>query len=42
MGFSYAYGAGMLFIVATVFLGFALYRFAQEALIGYDGADELQ
>jgi|GEM_PF-3347886 hypothetical protein len=42
MGFHYAYGAGMLFIVATVFLGFALYRFAQEALIGYDGADELQ
>ncbi|HPU14756.1 MAG TPA: DUF2721 domain-containing protein [Polymorphobacter sp.] len=42
MGFHYAYGAGMLFIVATIFLGFALYRFAQEASIGYGGADELQ
>ena len=33
---------GLLFIIATVFLGFALYRFAQEASIGYGGADELQ
>ena len=41
-GFHYAYGAGMLFIVATVFLGFALLRFAQEARIGYGEADELQ
>lgn len=29
---SHAYGAAALFIVATVLLGIALYRFAQEAL----------
>ena len=30
-GLSHAYGAAMLFIVATLLLGFALFRFAQEA-----------
>jgi hypothetical protein len=35
-----AYGASVLFIVATFFLGFALLRFAQEARIGLTEADE--
>lgn len=39
MGFRYAYGAGFLFIVATGFLGLALYRFMREARIGYDAAN---
>jgi len=42
VGLKYAYGAGMLFIVATSFLGFALFRFSQEAGIGYDKTDEYQ
>ena len=42
MGLRYAYGAAVLFIVATGFLGFALFRFSQEARIGYDKTDEYQ
>lgn len=34
------YGAGLLFIVATAFLGFALIRFAQEAHISLSEHDE--
>jgi len=30
----------LLFVFATVFLGFALFRFAQEARIGLSEADE--
>lgn len=41
LGLHYAYGAGMLFIVATMFLGFALFQFMQEARIGYADKDEL-
>jgi hypothetical protein len=29
----HAYGAFLLFVIATIFLGFALFRFAQEARI---------
>jgi len=36
----HAYGAPLLFVFATVFLGFALFRFAQEARIGLSEADE--
>lgn len=39
-GLKYAYGAGMIFIVATALLGFALFRFSQEARLGLDEADE--
>jgi hypothetical protein len=39
-GMKYAYGAGLLFIIATILLGFALLRFAQEARISLDEADE--
>jgi hypothetical protein len=42
IGLRYSYGAGMIFIVATFFLGFALFRFAQEARIGLNDADEHQ
>jgi hypothetical protein len=42
LGLRYAYGAAMLFIVATSFLGFALFRFSQEARISYDKVDEYQ
>jgi hypothetical protein len=42
VGLKYSYGAGMLFVVATFFLGFALYRFAQEARISLSKADEHQ
>ncbi len=41
-GLHYAYGAGLLFILATAFLGFALFRFSQEALISLSEADEYQ
>lgn len=41
-GLKYAYGAGLLFIFATFFLGFALFRFAQEASIGLSETDEHQ
>src|SRR5438034_205851 len=42
VGLKYAYGAGVVFVVATAFLGFALFRFSQEARIGYDRNDEYQ
>ena len=38
-GLDHAYGAGLLFFIATVLLGFALFRFAQEALIGLSETD---
>ena len=41
-GLKYAYGAGLLFIVATICLGVGLLRFAQEAQIGLSEADEYQ
>jgi len=40
IGLKYAYGAGLLFVLATFFVGFALYRFAQEASIGLNQYDE--
>ena len=40
MGLKYAYGAGLLFVISTFFLGFALFRFAQEARISLSEADE--
>ncbi len=42
LGLKHAYGAGLLFIVATVFLGSALIRFAQEARISLNEYDEYQ
>jgi hypothetical protein len=39
-GLHYAYGAGLLFIVATFFLGFALFRFSQDAQISVTEYDE--
>jgi Protein of unknown function (DUF2721) len=42
MGLKYAYGAGLLFVIATFFLGFALFRFAQEARISLSETDEYQ
>jgi hypothetical protein len=39
-GQEHAYGAGLLFIIATAFLGFALIRFAQEARISLSEYDE--
>jgi hypothetical protein len=41
-GLKYAYGAGLMFIIATVCLGFGLFRFAQEAQIGLVEADEYE
>jgi Protein of unknown function (DUF2721) len=41
-GFKYAYGAGLLFVVATIALGIGLVRFAQEARIGLSEADEFE
>ena len=38
-GLTYAYGAGLLFIIATFFLGVALVRFAQEVSISLDEPD---
>ena len=35
-----AYGAGLLFILASVFLGHALFRFAQQAQISLSEYDE--
>jgi hypothetical protein len=40
LGIKHAYGAGLLFIIATTFLGFALVRFAQEAHISLSEHDE--
>jgi uncharacterized protein YacL len=42
MGLKYAYGAAVLFLIATFFLGFSLFRFAQEARISLSDADEHQ
>jgi len=42
MGLKYAYGAGLLFMFATLFLGFALFRFAQEASMGLTETDEYE
>ena len=42
MGLKHAYGAGLLFIIATGFLGFALIRFAQEARISLNKHDGYQ
>ncbi|BDV36513.1 MULTISPECIES: DUF2721 domain-containing protein [Methylocystis] len=41
-GLKYAYGAGLLFVVATLFLGAGLVSFAQEARIGLSEADEYE
>jgi hypothetical protein len=41
-GLKYAYGAGLLFLVATLLLGFALFRFVQEARISLSEADEFE
>jgi len=38
--FQHAYGASLLFVVATLFLGYSLFRFAQEAHISLTEADE--
>lgn len=38
--FRYAFGAGMLFLLAILLLSFALLRFAQEAYISIDDADK--
>jgi hypothetical protein len=40
LGLKYAYGAGLLFMTATFFLGFALFRFSQEASISLNDKDE--
>jgi cytochrome c biogenesis protein CcdA len=40
LGLKYAYGAAVLFIVATIFLGLALVRFAQEVAISLDEPDK--
>jgi hypothetical protein len=40
LGLKYAYGAGLLFMLSTFLLGFALFRFAQEARISLAEADE--
>lgn len=42
LGLAHAYGAGLLFIIATVFLCFALVRFAQEAHISLARHDEYE
>lgn len=41
-GLRYAYGAGLLFVIATMFLGVGLVCFAQEARIGLSEADEYE
>jgi len=40
MGLHYAYGAGLLFIIATIFMGVSLLRFAQEVRISLDELDK--
>jgi hypothetical protein len=42
LGFKHAYRAGLLFIIATAFLGLALIRFAQEARISITEYDEFR
>jgi hypothetical protein len=39
IGLKYAYGAGVLFVIATLFLGIALVRFAQEVSISLGEPD---
>lgn len=39
LGFEYAYGAGLLFLMATFLLGHALFKFAREVRISLDEAD---
>lgn len=39
-GMRYIYGAGLLFLLATLMLGFSLFRFAQEARFGLSESDE--
>jgi hypothetical protein len=41
-GFRYAYGAGLLFLLATLLLGFALFRFVQEARLSLSEANEFK
>lgn len=41
-GLKHAFGAPLLFVIATIFLGFALFRFAQEARISVRETDEHQ
>jgi len=36
----YAYGAGLLFIIATIFMGISLFRFSQEVRISLDEPDK--
>lgn len=40
LGLTYAYGAALLFVIATIFLGLALVRFAQEVAISLDEPDK--
>jgi hypothetical protein len=40
LNLKYAYGAGLLFFLATLLLGYALFKFAQEAHISLDEADK--
>ena len=40
LGLTYAYGAGLLFIVATFFLGRALVKFAREVNISLEEPDK--
>ena len=40
LGMKHVYGAGLLFIFATAFLGFSLIRFGQEAHISLSEHDE--
>jgi hypothetical protein len=42
LGFKHAYRAGLLFIIATAFLGLALIHFAQEARISITEYDEFR
>jgi hypothetical protein len=41
-GLKYAYGAALLFVLATFFLGVGLICFAQEARVGLSEADEYE
>ena len=42
MRLEHAYGGPLLFVIAIIFLGFALFRFAQEARISLSETDEHQ
>ena len=39
-GLEYAFGSGILFMVATILLGFSLIRFGQEVWVGISEEDE--